>query len=138
MDLNRFTILMGAMGVGLGFGLQTVVANFVSGLILLFERPLSVGDKVSVGDVSGVVMDIGIRGTQTHTWEGADVTVPNSNLVSGEFTNWSLADEHRRTDVNVGVRRQLNRLRPALLEPRRRLGRREQRHPHDGVPPSRR
>jgi len=103
IDLNRFTILMGALGVGMGLGLQNIVSNFVSGLILLFERPLSVGDVVSVNNIGGVVADIGIRATRIRTWDGADVAVPNSNLVSGEFTNWSLSDEERRSEVKVGV-----------------------------------
>jgi small-conductance mechanosensitive channel len=103
IDLNRFTILMGALGVGIGFGLQNIISNFVSGLILLFERPLNVGDIVSVNNVAGVVADIGIRATRIRTWDGADVAVPNSNLVSGEFTNWSLSDEKRRAEVKVGV-----------------------------------
>jgi len=103
IDLNRFTILMGALGVGMGLGLQNIVSNFVSGLILLFERPLSVGDVVSVNSVAGVVADIGIRATRIRTWDGADVAVPNSNLISGEFTNWSLSDEERRSEVKVGV-----------------------------------
>lgn len=102
-ELNRFAVLMGALGVGIGFGLQTIVNNFMSGLILLFERPLSVGDIVTVGEVSGKVLDIGIRGTRIQTWDGGDVTVPNANLVSGEFTNWNFTDERRRKDLAVGV-----------------------------------
>ena len=103
IDLNNITIIMGAVGVGIGLGLQNIVGNFVSGLILLFERPLSVGDIVSVNNIAGVVADIGIRATRIRTWDGADVAVPNSNLISGEFTNWSLSDEKRRADVKVGV-----------------------------------
>ncbi len=77
--------------------------NFVSGLILLFERPLHVGDKITVGDTSGEVKDIGIRASRIHTWEGADVIIPNGNLISGSFTNWTLSDDRRRGELKVGV-----------------------------------
>ncbi len=103
IDLNSIAFLVGALGVGIGLGLQNIVGNFVSGLILLFERPLNVGDIVSVGNVAGAVTDIGIRATRIRTWDGADVAVPNSTLISSEFTNWSLSDEKRRADVKVGV-----------------------------------
>jgi potassium-dependent mechanosensitive channel len=103
IDLNRFTLLAGAVGVGVGLGLQTIVNNFVSGLILLFERPLHVGDKITVGDTSGEVKDIGIRASRIHTWEGADVIIPNGNLISGNFTNWTLSDDRRRGELKVGA-----------------------------------
>ena len=103
IDLNRFTLLVGALGVGLGFGLQNVVNNFICGLILLFERPLKVGDIVSIDTVSGMVTDIGIRSTQIRTWDGADVSVPNANVVSKELTNWKGLNEHRGSELIVGV-----------------------------------
>ncbi|HZR83572.1 MAG TPA: mechanosensitive ion channel domain-containing protein [Candidatus Binatia bacterium] len=103
LDPNRFTILAGAFGVGIGFGLQNVVNNFVSGLILIFERPVQVGDAVQIGNVTGEVRRIGIRSCTVRTGEGADVIVPNGNLISGQVTNWTFADRTRRIDVQVGV-----------------------------------
>ncbi len=102
-DLNRVTILAGAFGVGIGFGLQNVVNNFVSGLILLVERPINVGDAVQLGDVSGEVRRIGIRASTLRTWEGAEVIVPNGTLVSERLTNWTLSDRMRRIDLSVLV-----------------------------------
>lgn len=103
IDLTKVTIVVGAIGVGVGLGLQNVINNFVSGLILLFERPLHVGDKVTVGATSGEVSDIGIRASTIRTWDGADVVIPNGNLISGEFTNWTLTDDKRRSEIRVGV-----------------------------------
>ena len=103
IDLSRFVVLGGALGVGVGFGLQSVVNNFVSGLILLFERPIQVGDRVQVGDLTGDVRHIGIRATVVRTREGSEVIVPNANLVSNEVINWTLSDPRRRIDVPVGV-----------------------------------
>lgn len=103
VDLTKLTILAGAFGVGIGFGLQSVVNNFVSGLILLFERPIHVGDVVEVGSISGEVRRIGIRASTVRTWQGAEIIVPNSQLVSDQLTNWTLSDRLRRIDLPVGV-----------------------------------
>ena len=103
MEVTRFTVLVGTLGVGIGFGLQNVVNNFVSGLILVYERPVQVGDIVEVGKVTGVVRRIGIRSSTIRTFPGAEVVVPNANLISGEVVNWTLSDEIRRVDVSVGV-----------------------------------
>ena len=103
VQLDRFALLAGAFGVGIGFGLQTIVNNFVSGLILLFERPVKVGDTVQVGSLSGEVRHIGIRSSTLRTFDGADVILPNGELVSGAVTNWTLADRLRRIDIPVGV-----------------------------------
>ena len=103
LQLDRFALLAGAFGVGIGFGLQTIVNNFVSGLILLFERPVKVGDTVQVGSLSGEVRHIGIRSSTLRTFDGADVILPNGELVSGAVTNWTLADRLRRIDIPVGV-----------------------------------
>jgi small-conductance mechanosensitive channel len=97
------TILVSAFGVGIGFGLQSVVNNFVSGLILLFERPIHVGDIVEVGDLSGEVSRIGIRASTVRTWQGAEIIVPNAQLVTERVTNWTLSDRTRRIDLRVGV-----------------------------------
>ncbi|MFN8642117.1 MAG: mechanosensitive ion channel [Candidatus Binatia bacterium] len=103
MQLDRFALLAGAFGVGIGFGLQTIVNNFVSGLILLFERPMKVGDTVQVGSVSGEVRHIGIRSSSLRAFDGADVIVPNGEFVAGTVTNWTLADRQRRIEIPVGV-----------------------------------
>ncbi len=103
MQLDRFAILAGAFGVGIGFGLQTIVNNFVSGLILLFERPVKVGDTIQVADFYGEVKRIGIRSSTVRTLDGADVILPNGDLVASAVTNWTHSDRLRRLDVPVGV-----------------------------------
>ncbi len=103
MDLTKVTILAGALGVGIGFGLQDVVNNFVSGLILLFERPIHVGDSVEVGSLAGTVSRIGIRASTVRTGQGAELIVPNAKLVTEQMTNWTLSDRLRRIDLPVGV-----------------------------------
>jgi len=103
VDLNRVTILGGAFGVGIGFGLQNVVNNFVSGLIVLFERPIRVGDAIQLGDLQGEVRRIGMRSSTVRTFEGAEVIVPNAMLISERVANWTLSDRMRRVDIPVGV-----------------------------------
>ena len=103
LDLTKVTVLVGALGVGIGFGLQSVVNNFVSGLILLFERPIHVGDIVEVDNVSGEVVRIGIRASVVRTGTGAEMIVPNAQLVTERVTNWTLSDRTRRIDLPVGV-----------------------------------
>jgi len=95
--------LVAALGVGIGFGLQEIVANFISGLIILFERPLRVGDAVTVGEVSGVVSRIQIRATTITTWDRRDFVVPNKEFITGRLLNWSLTDPITRCEVPVGV-----------------------------------
>ena len=102
-ELTRLTVLIGTLGVGIGFGLQDVVNNFVSGLILLYERPVQVGDYIEVGEVVGSVRRIGIRSSTVYTDQGSEVVVPNSHLISNEVTNWTLSDRRRRTDIDVSV-----------------------------------
>jgi small-conductance mechanosensitive channel len=103
VDLTRVTILAGAFGVGIGFGLQNIVNNFVSGLIMLFERPMKLGDTVQVDDVSGTVERIGIRSSTLRTAEGAEIVVPNASLISERLTNWTLNNSRRRIDLKLGV-----------------------------------
>jgi small-conductance mechanosensitive channel len=103
-DLGSLTILASAFGVGIGFGLQNIVNNFVSGLILLFERPVRVGDKIQLAqDLTGEVLRIGIRASVVRTLEGAEVLVPNGHLISNELTNWTLSDRKRRMTILIGV-----------------------------------
>jgi small-conductance mechanosensitive channel len=102
-DLGKFTLLAGAFGVGIGFGLQNIVNNFISGLILIAERPVMPGDTIEVSGMVGDVKRIGARSSTIRTWQGAEVIVPNANLISNEVTNWTLSDRQRRLDIPVGV-----------------------------------
>ena len=103
IDMTRFTILAGAFGVGLGFGLQNIFNNFVSGLIVLFERPVKVGDSIQMSEASGVVKRIGIRASVISAWNGSDVIVPNGKLISESVTNWTLLSGRRGIAIKVGV-----------------------------------
>ena len=103
VDLTKVTILVGAFGVGVGIGLQTLVANFAAGLILLFERPIREGDAIQVGDIQGQVRHIGIRASTVRTGRGADVFVPNAQLLAEKITNWTYTDRTLRIDLPVSV-----------------------------------
>ena len=103
VDFSKVTLLIGALGVGIGFGLQNVVNNFVSGLILVFEHPVQVGDSVEVGTTFGEVRKIGFRASVLRTPDGADVIIPNSELTGTRVINWSLFDRLRRISVTVGA-----------------------------------
>src|SRR5262245_21554225 len=89
IDLSAFAVLAGAVGVGLGFGLQNITSNFVSGLIILIERPVKVGDRVEIGGISGEVRRIGARATSVVTDENVAIIVPNSQFISELVTNWT-------------------------------------------------
>jgi small-conductance mechanosensitive channel len=103
LDLTRLTVLVSAFGLGLGFGMQQIINNFVSGLILLFERPVQVGDLVQLQDLVGEVRRIGIRSSLVRTLEGAEVIIPNSDLIQSQVTNWTLSDRKRRVTLEIGV-----------------------------------
>ena len=103
VELNKFTVITGAVGLGVGFGLQNIVNNFASGLIILFERPFRIGDTVEVGGVEGTVKRIGARPSTVLTFQYAEVIVPNSNLLSNQVINWTLTSARRRVEVPVGV-----------------------------------
>ncbi len=95
--------LVAALGVGLGFGLQEIFANFVSGIILLFERPIRIGDTVTVGDVTGTVSRIQIRATTVTDWDRKDLVVPNKNFITDQLVNWTRTDNITRIVINLGI-----------------------------------
>lgn len=101
--VSQLALVFGALGVGIGFGLQNVVNNFVCGLVLMVERPIQPGDVVEAAGTSGSVREIGLRATIIRTFDGADVVVPNGLLLSGNLTNWTLFDRRRRIDITVSV-----------------------------------
>lgn len=101
--MDKLALLVSAFGVGIGFGLQNIFNNLVSGIILVFERPLEVGDTIEVGQLLGIVKKIGIRASTIRTFDGSEVIVPNGILVSNELTNWTLSDSQRRLIIKVSV-----------------------------------
>jgi potassium efflux system protein len=103
IDLSQITLLAGALSVGIGFGLQNVINNFVSGLILLFERPIKIGDVIEVSGNLGEVSRIGIRASVIRTSDGSEVIVPNGLLISSQVTNWTFSDQQRAVEVSVNV-----------------------------------
>jgi potassium efflux system protein len=103
INWSRLQWLVAALSVGLGFGLQEIVANFVSGLIILFERPYRVGDIVTIGQVSGRVTRIRIRATTIVDWDRRELIVPNKDFITGQLINWSLSDKITRLIIPVGI-----------------------------------
>ena len=103
LDLSKIAIVAGALSVGIGFGLQNIVNNFVSGLILLFERPVRLGDYIKVGSTEGFVRQIRIRSTELENGERVSIIVPNSSLLSAEVENWNYRNSLGRVVVSVGV-----------------------------------
>jgi small-conductance mechanosensitive channel len=101
--LDRLTVLAGALGVGIGFGLQTVVQNFVAGILLLFGGPIKIRDQIQVGDLTGEVLSIGFRSSTVRTPQGAEVIVPNSKLIADQVINWTMSDQKRRVDITITV-----------------------------------
>lgn len=118
VEPNQITLIGGALGVGIGFGLQAIVNNFASGLILLFERPIKVGDTIQLGSDFGEVKNMGLRATIIQTFDNAEIVVPNSDLITGQVINWTLADRRVRVKVPVGVAygSDVSRVRKILLD----------------------
>jgi len=103
IDLSSLAVIFGLLSVGIGFGLQNLTSNFISGLIVLFERPISVGDRVMVNEIEGDVTEINIRSTTIRSMNNVSIIVPNSQFVSQEVVNYSHGDPSYRLDISVGV-----------------------------------
>ena len=103
IDLSGLAVIFGLLSVGIGFGLQNVTANFVAGLVLLFERPIKIGDRITVGEVEGDVEEISLRATKIRTLNNISIIVPNSQFVTSNIVNWSYGDLRIRLDIDVGV-----------------------------------
>ncbi|TCS39300.1 mechanosensitive ion channel-like protein [Paucimonas lemoignei] len=118
VDMTKFTIVAGALTVGIGFGLQNIVNNFVSGLIVLFERPVNIGDTIQIDDIVGRVQHIGIRATVIQSTTGAEVIIPNGKLISDKVTNWTLSNQLRQVAVPIITKSDINvaQLKSTLLE----------------------
>ncbi len=103
LSWSQLQWLVAALGVGIGFGLQEIVANFICGIMILFERPIRVGDIVTVGDKEGTVTKIRIRATTIRDWDGKELLVPNKEFITGRLLNWTLSDSQTRIVINVGI-----------------------------------
>ena len=103
IPMDRITIVLGALGVGIGLGLQSIVNNLVSGVILIFEQPFRIGDFIELGDKKGRVLDIGIRSSKIVMDEGAEIIMPNADLLSGRVVNWTLRDDDMRIDMPLSI-----------------------------------
>lgn len=103
IDLSGLAVIFGLLSVGIGFGLQNITSNFISGLIILFERPISVGDRVTVNNIEGDIIEINIRATKVRTVNNISIIVPNSEFVSKDVINYSHGDPSFRLDIDVGV-----------------------------------
>lgn len=103
VDMSSFTVLAGVVGIGLGFGLQSITNNFISGIVILFERPIKLGDRIEVKDVEGQVTHIGMRASTVLTNDNVTVIVPNSDFISSAVVNWSHTDEFIRLRVPISV-----------------------------------
>lgn len=118
LNLSSLAVIAGLLSVGIGFGLQNIASNFISGIILLFERPIKIGDRITVGDTHGDVKEIKIRSTTIITPDNIAIIVPNSDFISGRVTNWSYGDPRVRLHLPVGVayRSDVDQVKQLLLE----------------------
>ena len=103
IPMDRITLVLGALGVGIGFGLQELTSSLISGIIIAFEKPVNVGDVVDVADQSGTMKSIGFRSSVITNWDGADVIIPNNTILSSNLINWTMSNEKRRVDIEVQV-----------------------------------
>ena len=103
IPIDKLAIVFGALSVGIGFGLQNIVANLISGVILAFEKPMQVGDVIEIGTQTGTVKQIGIRSSKISTYDGADIIVPNGDFITQKLTNWTHSNSYRRIELIIGV-----------------------------------
>ncbi|MEP0712903.1 MAG: mechanosensitive ion channel domain-containing protein, partial [Algoriphagus sp.] len=103
IPFDKIAIVLGALSVGIGFGLQTIINNLVSGIILAFERPIQIGDEIQVGPNAGTVKEVGIRASKIQAYDGSEIVVPNGDLLSQSLINWTLSDKKRRVELIIGV-----------------------------------
>ena len=108
MSLDKLTVVIGALSVGIGLGMQNIINNFVSGIILVFDKPFRVGDQIELADKKGRVKEIGIRASILQTADGADVIIPNGDLLSGRVVNWTLSHDYSKTSFTILVDKQVD------------------------------
>jgi potassium efflux system protein len=108
LSVDRLTVILGALSVGIGLGLQSIVNNFISGVILIFDRPLRIGDTVEIGDKRGKVREIGIRSSRLLTEDGAEVIIPNGDVLSHNIVNWTLSNNYARVSLQFNVAKPAN------------------------------
>ncbi len=118
IPLDKLSLLIGALGVGIGFGLQNIVNNLVSGVILAFERPVQIGDLIEIGNKKGIVEEIGVRASKIKSSDGADIIIPNGDLLGQHLIKWTMKDRHKRVEFIIGIRYQsdIHRARELILE----------------------
>jgi small-conductance mechanosensitive channel len=103
LPVDKVTVVLGALGVGIGLGLQNIVYNLVSGVILIFEKPMQIGDYIEVADKKGRVQNIGIRASKLITSDGSEVIVPNGDILSSHMVNWTRSNNNRRTQLSISI-----------------------------------
>lgn len=103
IPLDRLSIMIGALSVGIGFGLQNIVSNLVSGIIIAFEQPIKIGDKIEIGNKSGTVKEIGVRSSTIRSGEGANIIIPNGDLLSQHLINWTMQNRNKRVEFTLGI-----------------------------------
>ena len=108
VPMDKLTVILGAFGVGIGLGMQNIINNFVSGIILIFEKPFRIGDYIELADKKGKIQDIGIRSSRMLTAQGSDVIIPNGDLLSGRLVNWTLNNDFIKTEITFKIGSQEN------------------------------
>lgn len=103
IPMDKLTVVLGALSVGIGLGMQNIVNNFVSGVILIFEKPFRIGDYIELADKKGKIRDIGIRSSKMLTREGSEVIIPNGDLLSGRLVNWTLSNNYIKSAIILKV-----------------------------------